>query len=615
MSAICGFLISVLIIAIPVMSIVWLIRFLMKKPCKKLGKIILFCLAAIIPLTIIGVLTDPATWCEHEYAIIEEVDSTCITEGKIVKKCSLCDNEDVKIKDKLSHEWVTDKLKDATCTEQGKITKKCSLCSKEEIEYTEKLPHEWVTEQVEDATCTEQGRNIKKCSLCGGETVEYTDTISHSWETNSVVSATCESDGYTIKKCSICFTTQKTNITNALGHSMKEVSRTEETNEENAKIYYECTRCGLENVETIVNPNPKGSEANPYTLKSDTWYAEHCAGTSQRNYLDKWVKITGTVLNISDYGSLKGYYLAGGTGKGLVCWVNSNELKAQYGQVVEYIGKVSIQDPTHIEITDGKITSAEWPAEKPKSPITISDWSWSRDFLGGVEWSFRLTNNTDKVVKYISMQWNCYNAVGDLVYDEISGDSNHGVKYTGPLNPEETTDYLCTSSRFYNYSFSTSKFTFLQVEFMDGTIIRITDKAYTDYYIQKLESETVIGSNGIKYIVNNNLNTCYIADIGTCKDTYIAILTSLYSDTVTAIGDYAFADATFIEKVSITYALERIGVGAFQNCSSLTYINYYGTIEDWNNIEKGSNWDKGTGDYIVHCNDGQIAKDGTVIYN
>ena len=39
------------------------------------------------------------------------------------------------------------------------------------------------------------------------------------------------------------------------------------------------------------------------------------------------------------------------------------------------------------------------------------------------------------------------------------------------------------------------------------------------------------------------------------------------------------------------------------------------TLEQWNAIEKGVDWDLDTADYTIYCTDGQIAKDGTVTYN
>ena len=226
--------------------------------------------------------------------------------------------------------------------------------------------------------------------------------------------------------------------------------------------------------------NKEGTKNNPYILIATNWYTDHCANFSSPKYIDQWVKVSGTVLSISDYGNLKGYYLSGGSGKGLVCWVEGDSVSAKYGQQIEYIGKVIVEDSKHIEISEGELKNVAWPESKPISPITISDWSWTRDYAGGVEWNFKFTNNTDKVVKYINIEWACYNAVGDLVYDEITNKCTHSVKYTGPLQAKETSILLRNTTLFYSYSYHSSKLTKLSVEFTDGTIIYITSQGYSN---------------------------------------------------------------------------------------------------------------------------------------
>jgi len=51
-----------------------------------------------------------------------------------------------------------------------------------------------------------------------------------------------------------------------------------------------------------------------------------------------------------------------------------------------------------------------------------------------------------------------------------------------------------------------------------------------------------------------------------------------------------------------------IGDCAFSGCTSLTSITYAGTKAEWDSISKGSGWNYGTGNYTVHCTDGDINK-------
>ena len=108
-----------------------------------------------------------------------------------------------------------------------------------------------------------------------------------------------------------------------------------------------------------------------------------------------------------------------------------------------------------------------------------------------------------------------------------------------------------------------------------------------------------------------------VADIGQYAFFFCNSLTSIeVPSSVMSIDDGAFYDCQLLE--SVTFAensqLTNIGGGAFQNCISLTSINFDARIEQWNAIEKGSDWNSNTGSYTIYCTDGEIAKDGTVTY-
>jgi hypothetical protein len=58
----------------------------------------------------------------------------------------------------------------------------------------------------------------------------------------------------------------------------------------------------------------------------------------------------------------------------------------------------------------------------------------------------------------------------------------------------------------------------------------------------------------------------------------------------------------------IPNSVTSIGEQVFQDCDSLTDIIYQGTLEEWNKISKGMSWNSKTGNYTVHCTDGDITK-------
>ena len=102
-------------------------------------------------------------------------------------------------------------------------------------------------------------------------------------------------------------------------------------------------------------------------------------------------------------------------------------------------------------------------------------------------------------------------------------------------------------------------------------------------------------------------------------------------NSVTSIGDFAFRGCTGLTSITIPNSVTSIGSGAFYGCtgltsitipdsvtsivnhaffgcSGLTSIEYDGTIEQWQAIQFGENWNEGTGEYVVHCTDGTVAK-------
>ena len=109
------------------------------------------------------------------------------------------------------------------------------------------------------------------------------------------------------------------------------------------------------------------------------------------------------------------------------------------------------------------------------SPITIINWTYTIDYVGGVEWNLNIRNNTDKQIKYVTLKWDCYNAVGDLIRDDINWKTYCKVRYTGPLNAHSTSNRIKNTTKFYNHTLKSYKMTEIVVEYMDGTTENVTN--------------------------------------------------------------------------------------------------------------------------------------------
>ena len=67
---------------------------------------------------------------------------------------------------------------------------------------------------------------------------------------------------------------------------------------------------------------------------------------------------------------------------------------------------------------------------------------------------------------------------------------------------------------------------------------------------------------------------------------------------ITTIGDDAFCGCASLRGIVIPSSVTSIGKGALAGCTGLYTICYQGTEEQWNKIEKGSDWNYGIPSYM-----------------
>ena len=98
-----------------------------------------------------------------------------------------------------------------------------------------------------------------------------------------------------------------------------------------------------------------------------------------------------------------------------------------------------------------------------------------------------------------------------------------------------------------------------------------------------------------------------ITTIGADAFTYCASLTGVtIQNGVTTIGGYSFAHCTKLAYISIPASVTAIDMSAFYNCSSLNSIRFEGSVEQWNAIAKGNNWNYKVPATEVICSDGTV---------
>ena len=100
-----------------------------------------------------------------------------------------------------------------------------------------------------------------------------------------------------------------------------------------------------------------------------------------------------------------------------------------------------------------------------------------------------------------------------------------------------------------------------------------------------------------------------VTSIGSCAFTFCENLTNItIPDSVTSIGSCTFEYCSCLSSITIPDSVTSMGEYAFMNCSHLTSITFQGTKAQWNAISKGDYWNHNTGNYTIHCTDGDLAK-------
>lgn len=132
---------------------------------------------------------------------------------------------------------------------------------------------------------------------------------------------------------------------------------------------------------------------------------------------------------------------------------------------------------------------------------------------------------------------------------------------------------------------------------------------FIQYSTGKTNASFVI-PEGVAYIGNNAFNSCHsltsitipnsVISIGDLAFTCTSLTNVIVPDGVIHIGEYAFAMCNSLVSITLPVSVKTIGNGAFSYCGLLASINYKGSAEQWNLVNKGQDWDSDTGNYKIY---------------
>ena len=91
------------------------------------------------------------------------------------------------------------------------------------------------------------------------------------------------------------------------------------------------------------------------------------------------------------------------------------------------------------------------------------------------------------------------------------------------------------------------------------------------------------------------------------SNTYSNLGIIKFDNNIDKIGEASFMGFENLTEIYIPKSVKKIGSGAFTDCYNLTSIIFIGTIEEWDNITKGYNWNNQVPTTYVQCSDGQVA--------
>lgn len=141
---------------------------------------------------------------------------------------------------------------------------------------------------------------------------------------------------------------------------------------------------------------------------------------------------------------------------------------------------------------------------------------------------------------------------------------------------------------------------------ISSNLSSIASNAFSGCQIEK----ATIPTKAISSIANSELKEVVIVGGNSIAKEAFKDCKSLTSITlagsVKEIGESAFKNCKSLTSISLNGNTTSVGKEAFSGCSSLSNISFNGTVEKWETVSKGKDWNKDVSANKVVCTDGDV---------
>lgn len=118
--------------------------------------------------------------------------------------------------------------------------------------------------------------------------------------------------------------------------------------------------------------------------------------------------------------------------------------------------------------------------------LDITLFQYEVNFVGGIDIYMTFVNKSSaKTINYITVEMEFYNAVGDVLKDDISKTKTASLIFTGPLKAGKKSNKTYWRACFYNSTFSgTTVIKKIEIEYADGTTL-VLDESVASYAVKE----------------------------------------------------------------------------------------------------------------------------------